>query len=130
MTTHEHIKELIAQAEIDYGAAEALNKAGFYSHALFWAHLVLEKLCKALWIRRNENVTYPYIHNLLRLLKDSKAALTKEQIGFYSDMNRFHSKGRYTGELKEIKITVTKEICESYLVKTEKEMQWLKQQLQ
>ena len=130
MTTHEHIKELIAQAEIDYGAAEALSKAGFYAQALFWAHLVLEKLCKALWISVKQNVDYPYIHNLLRLLKETDVTLSDEQTKFYATMNQFQAVGRYTDDGKKLQQTVSKNTCERYLEKTQTQMQWLLQLMQ
>jgi HEPN domain-containing protein len=130
MTTHEHIKELTTQAEIDYGAAEALYKAGFYAHALFWAHLVLEKLCKALWISVKQNVHYPYIHNLLRLLKEADATLSEEQTKFYATMNQFQAAGRYNDDVKKLEQTVSKNTCKTYLEKTKIQMQWLLQLMQ
>ncbi len=95
MTEQEYITMLIKQSEDDLGASEALANAGYFAHSLFWAHLVLEKLCKALWIHRNHNLHYPYIHNLLRLLKESNQTLTNEQIEFFAEMNQFQSHGRY-----------------------------------
>ena len=62
MPLEEQITQLKMQAEQDKGAADVLLKAGYYSHALFWMHLALEKLCKALWIYRNKTENYPYIH--------------------------------------------------------------------
>jgi len=87
-------------------------------------------MCKALWIYRNNTVDYPYIHNLLRLLKESTVELNSEQVEFYSAMNRFQSKGRYEDTLHEIDITVSKEICKHYFELTQTELKWLKQQLQ
>ena len=130
MKPEEHIQLLTQQAQDDFGAAQALQKAGYYGHALFWVHLVMEKMCKALWVYKNNKVDYPYIHNLLRLLKESNVELSEEQIKFYSDVNRFQSKGRYPDTLHEIEATVTKEICEHYFTLTQTEITWLKQQLQ
>jgi len=58
MKPKKQIQELTAQAENDFGAAEALRKAGYPAHALFWLHLVLEKLCKAIWVKHNRNADY------------------------------------------------------------------------
>ena len=130
MTIQEHVKYLVEQAENDLGASEALKKAGYYAHALFWGHLVLEKVCKALYLQNNKTKDYPHIHNLIILLGKSSVELSEEQITFYSDMNRFQSKGRYTNTLQEIEATVTKEICEKYFEKLKTELTWLKNQLQ
>ena len=51
----------------DFDCAKVLHNAGHYAQALFWAHLTLEKLCKALWIKTNESNTPPFIHNLLKI---------------------------------------------------------------
>src|SRR5437773_568063 len=110
MKMEEHVDSLIEQAKNDYGAAEALAAAGYYGHALFFAHLALEKLCKAMWILKNKSTDYPYIHNLLRLLKESDVKLFEEQTEFYSEMNQFQARGRYSDALKKLEATVTKEV--------------------
>ncbi len=124
------IDELILQADNDKGAAEALLAAGYYAHALFWLHLVLEKLCKALWVKRNEDEHYPHIHNLIKLLKQADANLTNEQILLYTDMNQFQAKGRYAEELATKEKTITKDLSEMYFQKINNEIVWLKNQLQ
>jgi HEPN domain-containing protein len=130
MTNREHIDFLINQAGEDFRAALVLADAGFYGHALFWAHLVLEKFCKALWIFKNQNPVYPYIHNLLRLLKESNVELSNDQIEFYAEMNQFQAQGRYSDELKKMENTVNNELAIQYLENTKKEMKWLLNQMQ
>lgn len=130
MTKEEHIHFLLQQADDDLGAAHVLQSAGYFGHALFWLHLVFEKTCKALWIHKNDKGDYPHVHNLLRLLKESAVELKEEQVEFYSDMNRFQTKGRYADTLHEIEVTVSKEICEHYFAIAQMEITWLKKQLQ
>jgi HEPN domain-containing protein len=125
MTIQEHIKFLVDQADDDLGATEVLQKAGYYAHVLFWGHLVLEKMCKAIYLKSNNRIDYPYIHNLLVLLKKSNIELSEGQI-----MNSFQAKGRYADILHEIEATVSKEVCGKYLDKLKVEMTWLKKQLQ
>lgn len=129
MILSEHIKELLAQAEDDLGAAEALRQTGYYGHALFWGHLTLEKACKALWIKTNGNENYPFIHNLLRLIRETNIAITDNQIQFYSDMNQFQAHGRYPDTLHTIENTVTKEVCEKYLSIAKEQLSWIQQQI-
>src|ERR1017187_2638032 len=128
MTIQEHIEFLINQADEDLGVTEAIQAAGYYGQALFWGHLVLEKMCKALYLQNNNRMDYPYIHNLLVLLNKSNVDINEEQIAFYSDMNSFQAKGRYADTLHEIEATVTKEVCEKYIDKLKTEMIWLKKQ--
>ena len=124
------IDELILQANDDLGASKALLDAGYNAHALFWLHLVLEKLCKAVWVKKNNNEKYPYIDNLIKLLKDSKIDLSDEQIIFYTDMNQFQAKGRYLEDLVTKEKTITKDLSETYFQKVNPEIKWLKNLLQ
>ncbi len=130
MTTEEYINSLIAEAEQDFGASGALSSAGYYAHSLFFVHLVLEKLCKALWIKSNESTDYPCTHNLIKLLKEANAQLTNQQVEFYSDMNLFQAKGRYPDTMHAIESTITADIFNEYYGKLKTEIEWLTKQLQ
>jgi HEPN domain-containing protein len=129
MAYNKYIQILEKQAEEDYGAADALFRAGYYGQCLFWSHLVLEKLVKALWIFKNKKQNYPYIHNLLRLLKDCDVELSDEQIIFYSEMNQFQARGRYGDFLGKLENTVSFEISEKLMNETKSQMIWIKQQM-
>jgi len=130
MTTEQHINSLVEESKQDFGASEALAAAGYYAHSLFFAHLVLEKLCKALWVNHRKSKDYPYIHNLIKLLKETNVVLTNEQVQFYSDMNLFQAKGRYPESLEVIEKTITGEVYKKYNDQLKKEMSWLIEQLQ
>ena len=107
---------MITEAEQDFGASEALATAGYYAHSLFFAHLVLEKLCKALWMKHKKSGDYPYIHNLIKLIKETNIVLTNEQVQFYSDMNLFQAKGRYPETLQAIEKTITKDVHKRIMI--------------
>ncbi len=47
MTKQEHINYWVTAAENDWGTVQNIFKATEYIYALFFAHLVLEKLLKA-----------------------------------------------------------------------------------
>jgi|SRR6185312_7059183 len=128
MTNEEYIEDLIGQAEEDFGASEALATAGYLGQSLFYMHLSLEKLCKALWVKMNVSTKYPFVHNLIKLLTDLEIPLTEDQKIFYSDMNRFQAKGRYPDTLHEIEETVTPEIFEKYSHDAKREIKWLIEQ--
>ena len=55
-----------AGARYDLGVASALLKARKYPYALFMGHLALEKLLKALVVKRTQNHA-PFTHSLLTL---------------------------------------------------------------
>ena len=121
MTKEEHIQFWSKQVDADFDCANVLYLAGHFAQSLFWAHLVLEKLSKALWIKANEGNTPPFVHNLLRLITLSNAAFTEEQLLFFNEMNMFQTKGRYPDYAENLEEIITKDICEEYLNKT-KEM--------
>jgi len=66
-------------AATDWKAVNQLYSGKCYTHSLFWAHLVLEKLLKAHWIKDNESNTPPKIHNLLYLADKTKLSISQER---------------------------------------------------
>ena len=95
MTKQEHIEYWVISAKRDWKALQHLFKSKDYMHALFFAHLVLEKLFKANWVKDNKENYPPKIHNLLTLVNNSKLELTEEQQTFVALMNDFQLGGRY-----------------------------------
>ncbi|WP_410780084.1 HEPN domain-containing protein [Hymenobacter sp. 5516J-16] len=53
MTKQDHVNYWKETAEQDWSSAQALLVAGNYLNSLFFAHLVIEKLSKALWVQEN-----------------------------------------------------------------------------
>lgn len=58
----------IAESEEALRVADHLQKMGDHAYALFFGHLALEKILKALYVSRHGEHAPP-IHNLLRLAK-------------------------------------------------------------
>ena len=58
----------LASAESDASAARILLTNGFYSQAVFYTHLSVEKALKALVLERLDLVPPPHTHNLVALL--------------------------------------------------------------
>jgi HEPN domain-containing protein len=95
VTKREHIKYWVETATLDLTASNNLFKSKDYLHSLFFAHLHLEKLCKALWIKKNKGDTPPKIHNLVKLLNESSISYSESQLDFMLVMNNFQLEGRY-----------------------------------
>ncbi|WP_045222263.1 HEPN domain-containing protein [Desulfonatronum thioautotrophicum] len=64
MDTNEQIAYWHRSAFRDWEAAEDLFGSGRNMHALFFAHLAVEKLFKAHWVKENPGVLPPSTHNL------------------------------------------------------------------
>jgi HEPN domain-containing protein len=81
-------------ADEDLVVAQELISHGKIRHALFIAHLALEKTLKA-HVCRNTGELAPRIHNLVRLTEVAGLKLTEEQIDLLADVNEFNIEGRY-----------------------------------
>ena len=119
---------MVAESLQDFSASEALCDSGYYAQSLFFGHLVLEKLCKVLWIK--QSIDYPYTHNLIKLIKEASVVISDNQVPFFSDMNFLEAKGRYPETLQNIEKTITLDVYNKYNEQLKTEMQWLINRLQ
>ena len=117
MTKQQYIDYWINTAEDDWGSVEWLFKGKKYLQCLFWAHLTLEKLAKALWVKNHTQNTPPKIHNLIWLLKQSNIDLGEENMNFLDDYNTFQLSSRYPDYLNKIYSVCTKQFTEKQLNK-------------
>ena len=91
----EYIEFWIAQANDDWNAVQTLFTGKNYLQSLFFSHLVIEKLCKSLWIKHHIENVPPRTHNLITLLSATPVKLADEQSEFLLTLNRFQLEGRY-----------------------------------
>ncbi len=89
MTKDEHIAYWVYTAKKDWRAVQNMYKSKDYLHALFFSHLVLEKLCKAHWVKNNTGNTPPKIHNLIKILDQTNVKYSVEQLDFMIIINNF-----------------------------------------
>lgn len=102
MTKQDYINFWIDQAEDDWTAVDTLFKGRNYLQSLFFAHLVIEKLCKSLWIKYNEENVPPRTHNLIHLLTSTPIKLNDDRSEFMLSLNRFQLEGRYPDYLTKL----------------------------
>lgn len=95
MTKKDYIDYWEVTAEKDWVAAEHLFEKADFLHCLFFAHLTLEKLLKAHFVKDNVSDFPPKTHNLLYLLSQTSLAPTQDQLKLLSQMNQFQLDGRY-----------------------------------
>ena len=95
MTKEEHIDYWVQTAKRDWRTVQNMYKAKDYVPALFFAHLVLEKLVKAHWIKDNNQNHPPRIHNLISLADKISYLFTDDELIFMGRMNDFQLEGRY-----------------------------------
>lgn len=129
-TKNEHIDFWLTQAEDDWAAVDILFKGRKYLHALFFAHLVIEKICKALWIKHNEGNVPPRTHNLILLLSSTPIELSDEKSEFMLNLNRFQLEGRYPDYLTKMHNICNEAFTSKMIDKTNKLKLWLLEKAQ
>jgi HEPN domain-containing protein len=102
MTKEQYIDYWINSAEEDWLSVEALLDRKRYLHCLFWAHLTMEKLAKAIWVKSHTENSPPKIHNITWLLDNSNIDLGKDNMEFLANFNDFQLSGRYPDYLNKI----------------------------
>lgn len=115
MTKSDHIKYWIKSAEDDWEAVLSLLNSKKYVQSLFFAHLVLEKWCKAHWVKDNANDYPPKTHNLVRLVQETKLDLSDDNLAFLEQFNDFQLEGRYPDYLFSIQKKCTFAYTEALL---------------
>ena len=100
------------------GAVDALDTCGKlfkskkYHHALFFLHLALEKIIKALYISKLDD-SPPYTHNLKQLIKLSKIEVSDLELKQLDEISKFNVAARYD----DYKYQMYKKATEDYTKK-------------
>lgn len=129
-TKEEHIAFWIAQAEDDWTAVVTLYEGRKYLQALFFAHLVTEKICKALWIKYNEGNIPPRTHNLIHLLSATPVELDEDKSEFLLSLNRFPLEGRYPDYLTKMHNICNETFTSEMIEKANNLRLWLQEKVQ
>lgn len=122
-------EELIAywtkSAETDWIAVQNMFKSKDYVHALFFSDLVLEKLCKANWVKNHQSNHPPRIHNLIYLLDSFNLKMDQTQRAFLEKMNSFQIEGRYPDYKNTLYKMCDKKFTENILLQANETRLWL-----
>jgi HEPN domain-containing protein len=97
MTPQELIEYWIQAAERDLPVIEHLFDKGDYVWSLFIAHLVIEKILKAHFVKANSALP-PKTHDLIKISKTINLGFTEEQMEFLDLVNEFNIEARYPEE--------------------------------
>lgn len=115
-------------AEHNFETAKFLYKGKKYPECLFFCHLMLEKIFKALVVKKTKSHA-PYIHQLVDLAKIVKIQLTEEQIDYLTEITEFNIAARYNAYKFDFYKKCTKSYTEKYYKISKKLYLWLKKQL-
>jgi len=74
--------------------AQKLYASKKYNHALFFLHLAIEKILKAIYTHKN-NVATPYVHNLVLLAEKAEIKTTTDEKKQLAEITEFNVSTRY-----------------------------------
>lgn len=117
-----------SEAEESLQVARHLFEKKDYSYALFFGHLAVEKILKAVLVK-NTNQQVPRSHNLLRLAKEAHIEITEERKHILIRITAFNLESRYPDYKKEFRKKCTLEFTEMELIKIKEVFAWLKSKL-
>ncbi len=110
----EEIRYWLGIAKDDLRVAGHLIDTNDRLHALFFCHLAIEKMLKALFVKVNGG-SPPPIHNLPRLAAESKLNLSEGDLEFLNELLRFNIEARYPKDRIMIRKACTKKYSEGVL---------------
>jgi HEPN domain-containing protein len=116
-------------ADRDWFAVQALVASGSYVQSLFFAHLVIEKLLKAHWIKDTGNNFPPRIHNLEFLLAQTNLVMTADDVDELRIMSAWNIEGRYQDYRDMLFRVTTRAYTEEKMQIVDKIRTWLLSQL-
>ena len=106
-----------------------LFEKGDYTYTLFFGHLTIEKLLKAIFVSKF-NEPPPHTHRLSYLAEKTGLGLSSERIELLEIITDFNLEARYPDERFSFHKRCTKEFTETYMNKIEEIKKWLEGLLQ
>ncbi len=128
MNQKEIVNYWISEAEESLGVARHLFEKEDYSYALFFGHLAIEKIIKAILAQRLEQ-QIPRSHNLLRLAQEADIDITDELKHSLIRITTFNLESRYPDYKQEFRRKCTAQFTSKELKRVEEIFVWLKSKL-
>jgi HEPN domain-containing protein len=114
MNKQEKVIYWIKSAKNDWRVAGHLFEKKDYPYALFFGHLTIEKLLKALFVNKF-NEPPPYTHRLTYLAEKTELDISPEKLELLEIITDFNLEARYPDEKFSFYKKCTKEFAETYL---------------
>lgn len=125
-----HIAYWLSSAAEDDKSADILFHGGQFMYSLFTCHLMLEKACKAHWVRSNDSNFPPRTHHLNQIIQQTDLIVPEEYLEELSVMNAWNIEGRYPDFLHAFRSKCTFSYTKSRIEKAKEIYQWLLKQMQ
>jgi HEPN domain-containing protein len=125
MSKEEHIVFWQESAFEDWDTAVFNVQGKRNTAALFFFHLSIEKLLKALWVKANAGNTPPFTHDLVSLASSADLDLSAEWYDYLSAISRWNIEGRYPDYKKKLHAIATEAYMNHHLEKLKELKAWL-----
>ena len=113
------------EAEEAFRVADHLIEKEDFSYALFFGHLALEKLLKALCVQKHQ-AHAPPIHNLVRLAKFADLKFDLQTENDLIMVTAFHIESRYPDYKRSFRDKCTRDFTNQNMMTIERIFKWLK----
>ena len=124
MIKREKIGYWLKSSTKDWRVANHLFEKGDYPYALFFGHLAIEKLLKAIFVEKFNDVP-PYTHRLVFLAEKIGLDVSPERLELLEVITDFHLEARYPDEKFSFFKKCTREFTEEHLRRIGGLRRWL-----
>ena len=129
MTNDEKIRYWLKTADQDWKVAGHLFEKDDYTYALFFGHLTVEKILKAIYVKRRNDAP-PFSHNLTYLSEKAGVELNEEHLELLEEISDYNLEARYPDDKMSFFKKCTKKFTANKLKQIEEVRKWLLQELQ
>jgi len=112
----------------DVETGKSLLEAKKFPYALFFAHLAIEKLLKAIVVERTGEHA-PYTHSLILLAHKAQISISEKMYERLAEFMEFHIEARYPDEKKSFYDKCTEEFTQQKFAELEEVYSWLMKEL-
>ena len=112
----------------DFETAEILFKNKKYHHALFFCHLSIEKILKAIIVKTTQGAP-PLLHDLVRLVERTSINLSAKQKNELAEISTFNIEARYDDYKLSFHKKANKRFTLKYITMTRRILKWLSKYL-
>ena len=118
----------VESAEYDFDTGKNLLVSKKFPYALFFAHLAIEKVLKAIVVKNTEEHA-PYTHSLVMLAKTAHIDIDDQMLDQLAEYMEFHIEARYPDEKKDFYKKCSEEFTTNKIDEMDKVYKWLKKRL-
>lgn len=128
MNVREHVNYWTTLAASNWKTANTLFEKRRYPHALFFGHLYLETLLKALIVQRRGKHA-PFGHKLFLLAQKAGLVLSEEQHDLFTRVTAYNIRTRYPDQRFQLYKRLNRKFTESELKEIRRIGNWIASQI-